>query len=378
MEVIVVKKGRTMHFSRRDFVQLAGATALLPARFLKAQTAYAPEMLGTSNAVAPAKVALVKGENRRKNIYEALVSIDDQIRAKLNGKKRVVIKPNCVSDSFQLAASHADALNGILDYLEPRFRGPVVIAESSAGDSMQAFEHFKYNQIASERKSQKVSLIDLNRDAKYEVISVLDNDMHPVPVRLAAALVDPDVFIISAAMLKTHNAVVATMSTKNMVLGAPLHSPELRGGWSDKRKYHFSVRHTHYNMLLTAQKMQPRWGLAVIDGFEGMEGKGPAWGTPVQSQIAIASTDLIAADRVGLEAMGINPEWVGYLRYCAQFGLGQYDLSKINIVGPSIASVAKKYQLHPDIQKELQWMEPLQKTSPTLGLLPIPFTIDRA
>ncbi len=366
-----------MHFSRRDFVQLVGTTALLPARFLKSQTSYTPETLGASSVAAPAKVALAKGDNRRKNIYEALLSIDDQIQAGLKRKQRVVIKPNCVSDSFQLASSHVDALNGILDYLEPRFRGPVVIAESSAGDSMQAFEHFKYGQLVSERKSQKISLVDLNREGRYQVISVVDNDLHPVPVRLAVALVDPDAFVISAAMLKTHNTVVATMSTKNMLLGAPLHGPESKPAWSDKRKYHYSVRHTHYNMLLTAQKIQPYWGLAVIDGFEGMEGKGPAWGTPVQSQIAIASTDLIAADRIALEAMGINPDWVGYLRYCAQFGLGQYDLSKISIVGPSVASVAKKYQLHPDIDKELQWMAPIQQTSPKLGMLPIPFTVDR-
>jgi uncharacterized protein (DUF362 family) len=359
-----------MHFSRRHFVRVVGTTALLPSRFLKAQTSYVPEILGNSNSAAPAKVALVKGESRRKNVSDALVSIDDQIQPILKRKKRVVIKPNCVSESFQLAASHVDALSGILDYLEPRFRGPVIIAEAAAGDSLEAFEHFKYNQLVSERKSQRVSIVDLNREGRYEVISVVDKDLHPVPVRLAAALVDPDAFIISSAMLKTHNTVVATMSTKNMVLGAPLHSPERRQTWSDKRKYHYSVRHTHYNMLLTAQKIQPFWGVAVIDGFEGMEGQGPAWGTPVQSHIAIASTDFIAADRVGLEAMGINPDWVGYLRYCAQFGLGQYDLSKINIVGPSIASVAKKYQLHPDIQKELQWMTPMQQTTPSLGMVP--------
>jgi uncharacterized protein (DUF362 family) len=366
-----------MQFSRRDFVQLVGTSALVSSPLLKAQSSYVPEMLDTPNSAAPAKVALVKGENRRKNIYEALISIDEQILPGLKRKKRVVIKPNCVSDTNQLAASHVDALAGILDYLEPRFRGPIMIAESSAGDSMDAFEHFKYGRLATERKSQNISLVDLNRDGRYQVISVLDNELHPVPVRIAAALVEPDTFVISAAMLKTHNTVVATMSTKNMLLGAPLHSPELKGGWSDKRKYHFSVRHTHYNMLLTAQRIQPYWGLAVIDGFEGMEGKGPAWGTPVPSQVAIASTDFIAADRVGVEAMGINPDWVGYLRYCAQFGLGQYDLAKINIVGPSIASVARKYQLHPDINKELQWMEPLQRTTPTLGLVPIPKTVDR-
>ena len=30
------------------------------------------------------------------------------------------------------------------------------------------------------------------------------------------------------------------------------------------------------NMLLTAQKLQPNWGMAIIDGFEGMEGNGPS------------------------------------------------------------------------------------------------------
>jgi len=64
--------------------------------------------------------------------------------------------------------------------------------------------------------------------------------------------------------------------------------------------------------------MQPYWGLAVIDGHEGMEGNGPVMGTPVASKLAIASTDFIAADRVAVECMGVDPNWVGYLRYCAQ------------------------------------------------------------
>ena len=35
--------------------------------------------------------------------------------------------------TVQLACTHADALRGILDYLAPRFKGPVTIAESAAG-----------------------------------------------------------------------------------------------------------------------------------------------------------------------------------------------------------------------------------------------------
>jgi len=153
-----------------------------------------------------------------------------------------------------------------------------------------------------------------------------------------------------------------------MTLGAPLHqAPKETKRWNDKRHYHGGVRQTHYDILLTAQKMRPYWGATVIDGFEGMEGNGPASGTPVESRIAIASTDYIAADRVGVETMGVDPSWVGCLVYCGQYGLGQYDLSKIDVLGPELATVKKKYVLHRDIERQLQWMGPMTELPPKLG-----------
>jgi uncharacterized protein (DUF362 family) len=85
--------------------------------------------------------------------------------------------------------------------------------------------------------------------------------------------------------------------------------------------------------------------------------------------VAIASTDYVAADRIALEVMGINPEWVGYLNYCAKAGLGQYDIAKIELRGTPISQVTRKYQLHPDIDRQLQWMGPMQELPPRLGLL---------
>ena len=104
--------------------------------------------------------------------------------------------------------------------------------------------------------------------------------------------------------------------------------------------------------------MKPFWGATVIDGFEGMEGNGPARGTPVPSRMAIASTDYIAADRVAVECMGINAEWVGYLNYCGETGVGQYDLSKIDVRGAKIADV-KGLPAPPDIERMLEWMGPM-------------------
>jgi len=114
-------------------------------------------------------------------------------------------------------------MRGILDYLSERFKGPVVIAESSVGNTQQGYENFKFTALPAEYKDKQVQLIDLNAEAKFEGIALLDQDLHIVPVRLAARLLDPEAFVISSAMLKTHNTAIATLSIKNMVLGAPLH-----------------------------------------------------------------------------------------------------------------------------------------------------------
>jgi uncharacterized protein (DUF362 family) len=360
-------------FSRRWFLTAAGAIASpVPlSRILLGQAppdapATLPEPVHVNNRRAA--VALVKGESRRKNVAEALAGIDEQIRPALARKKYVVIKPNNVSTVNQLAATHADTIHGILDYLGPRFNGPVVIAESSAGVTMEGFHNFGYDKAAEERKSQQVSLVDLNEEAKYEIIPLLSPDLHVQPVRLAARLLDPDAFIINACMTKTHNVCVASLSVKNMTLGAPLHSrTKETPRWNDKRKYHGGVRQTHYNIMLTAQRMAPHWGLSVIDGYEGMEGNGPSQGTPVPHRIAIASTDFVAADRVAVEAMGINPLWLAYEQYCWQVGVGQYDLSKIDVRGEKLADVVRKYRMHGDIERELQWMGPLTEAPPKLG-----------
>jgi hypothetical protein len=57
--------------------------------------------------------------------------------------------------------------------------------------------------------------------------------------------------------------------------------------------------------------------------------------------------------------MGVNPNWVGYLDYCDQIGLGNYDIANIDLRGEAIASVKKTYHLHPDVDRQLQWMGPM-------------------
>ncbi len=353
--------------TRRGFLKVgvgvAGVAVTAP-RLLAAQAGGPAPAAAGSGAV----VAIARGEQRRRNVAEALAAIEDQILPVLRTKRQVVVKPNVVSLIQPLAASHADALHGILDFLAPRFKGPVVIAESSASNTFAGYEHFGYTKLPAEHKDTQVRLVDLNAEGRYKVLQILDDNLHLQPVRLAERLLDKDAYVICAAAMKTHNAVVATLSIKNMALGAALRSgPKDTSRWSDKRRYHVGIRQMHYNIMLTAQRLAPFWGATVIDGFEGMEGNGPNSGLPVPSRIAIASTDYVAADRVGIECMGINPDWIGYLNYCHEVGLGEYDLARIAVRGAKIAEVKRPYQLHRDLERMLQWMGPMTDLPPKLG-----------
>lgn len=356
-------------FNRRHFLATAAALTSSAAfsPYLRAAEAAGPssaELAGERSVVS-----VIHGASRRKNIHESLLAIEDQILPVLKTKKQVVIKPNIVSTTNQLASTHADALHGILDFLAPRFKGPVVIAESSAGYTTEGYDHFGYTKVAAEHKPLDVKLVDLNEEGRQVKGAILNGDLHIVPVRLAARLADPEAYVICCAILKTHNTVVATLSIKNMVLGAPLHSARKETNrWNDKRLYHGGVRQTHVAMTMTAQRLQPFWGAAVLDGWEGMEGNGPTSGSLVPSRLAVASTDFVAADRVGVELMGIDARWVGYLNFCAEAGLGQADLAGIELRGNNkLAELTRKYKLHDDIQRELRWMGPLKEVPEKLG-----------
>ncbi len=375
-----------MSVSRRSFFARAGAIAAAQGLAMKAQqkppvdpgaTPQDPRM-GVGNIEKQfkyydgrSKVALIKGDERRKNVSDALVAINDQIQPVLKTRKYVLIKPNGSDPSRALISTQADTVRGILDYLAPRFKGQVVVAECCGTPAAKATTEFGWDKIFAEHKAFDMKFLVPNEDEnRVALLYGIDYDMHLIPIRMGARFVDPDAFVISSAVLKTHNMVVATMTIKNMVLGAAMTPPPgVKADWgaSDKRKFHVGIRAGNYNIYLGARMMKPNWGVGLIDGYEGMEGNGPVSGTPVPHRIAIASTDFLAADRVGLACMEIDAGWPGYLNYAYEGGLGQYDLAKIDVLGTKIADVQRKYRLHADVDRMLEWRGPMQDLPPNLG-----------
>jgi len=358
-----------MKLHRRDFIRTALwggiATAAIPSYAMRALAEQTKIVVDTTS-----RVSLATGANRVETTFKSLQPFAKEI-AQAIGNKRVIVKPNMVTSTIQLSAVHKDTIEGILEFYKSINKlDNVVVAESVAdGPTMKAYDNYGYIPVA---EKYKVKLLSLD-DTPPQVLYVMDElDLRPKPVRMSSFLTDRHNYVMSVGRMKTHDRVVATLSLKNVVVGAPIKeqgyswgSDRRQGAQSDKAIVHGNgFRGINYNLFALAYHIRP--DLAFVDGFEGMEGDGPNNGTPVDHKICIAGLDWLAVDRVGLELMGIETGKVGYLTFCGEAGLGQFDLNKIEIVGEKLSNHIRPYQLSRNIEKQLQWQTPLREKAESL------------
>ncbi len=342
-----------MNFNRRDFIK-ASVIGGLGSAFVRPTDVFASSVY---NSQTLSKVALTTGDHRADLVFRALQPFSAQIKKGI-GNRRVILKPNNVMIDRPLCATHADTLEGIMEFLKSiGITKNIIIAESAAnGLTMEGFDNYGYMKPASKYSAKLVDLDSQPFEKRY----VFDEkDFKPHPVRFSSLLSDKDSYVISVARMKTHDRVMATLSLKNIVFGAPVK--DIGFTWGAKRKpgtvndkpivHGSGIRATNYNLFALAQTLHP--DLAVIDGFEGMEGNGPNNGTPVDHRVCVAGFDWLAVDRVGVELMGIDFSKIAYLNYCAQAGLGVADLDKIEIVGERLSDHIKTYKLNDNIDKQI-------------------------
>lgn len=341
--------------SRRNFLKTTVAVGSAAAMTWGHSSAWSAGTPSAAMGSLTSRVSLAAGDDRANIAFKSLEPFKQEIAAAI-GKRRVIIKPNNVIPDRPLSASHADNLEGILEFLRSIGKKDVAIAESPAmGSALDGFESLGYNRFVAQ---YGVKLVDLDED-DFQVVQCIDQkDFQPHPCRMAKTMLDPNNFIISAAKLKTHDLVGITLSLKNVVVGSALKDAANRP-MSGKRVTHGGGTYgINYNLFALSAKLHPQ--LAVIDGYEGMEGTGPVNGTPVAHKVCIASLDWLAADRVGAELMGVDFGKIGYLTFCAQAGdRGQGDLSKIEIIGPPIKDYAKSYQLPKQWDQITSWQKPM-------------------
>lgn len=286
-----------------------------------------------------AKVSLCKSPNSYDGVLAVLNLLEKDILKKLKGKKKIVIKPNMVSVKHSLAATSPEALKAVLDFLAPKTSAQIIIAEGSATeDTHKGFKKLGY---LEHLKNHKIKFIDLNKDKVGKTINITNIQGKPLKVGIAKTVIDAD-FIISVTKPKTHDTGVVTLSLKNLLVGSIL----------EKYKIHQGKRF-HWNLLELAKVIKP--SLSIIDGTISMEGEGPAYGEPKNTNFAVSGLDPIAVDCFVTSLMGFDLAHVGYLSLCKEEKLGVGDLSKIGVLGENPKDFQFKFKPHPTFKKQICW-----------------------
>ncbi len=142
--------------------------------------------------------------------------------------------------------------------------------------------------------------------------------------------------LINVPIIKMHLETLATLGIKNYHGIIPDH-------W--KIQWHKDEISQKIVDLHKAVKTD----LTVMDGLVGMQGLGPRLGTPVKTDLILASSDIVSIDAVTSMVMGLKYDDVEATRIASMQGIGNGNIEQIDVLGEKVEDVCIKYDL-PDVR----------------------------
>ncbi len=262
---------------------------------------------------------------------------------------KVHLKPNGVHFS---AGIHTDpaVVDALLAYLgDHGYRRLALMENCTQGVSTRlVFAVNGYADIAR-RHGAELIYLDEGGTAPY----TLEGEEVPIRIsrRLYESFIDPSRrpgnFYLSLPKLKTHSMTTMTLGVKNQQ-AFPI----------DEHRMHFHNHEMLHARLARLYRMvQPDF--CVIEGvtaiFNGhIAPTALLKESSVQLNVLIGGQDTVAVDTVGSKVMGYAIEEVEHLRLAAEWGLGEGQLDRIEVIG-DLSRFRKRYpynllrRFHPDV-----------------------------
>jgi uncharacterized protein (DUF362 family) len=271
------------------------------------------------------KISIVRGKRSHEPIFKALDQID--YRSALLDRKRVLIKVNFITIKTWDTGATTDpvVVEAIIKKLKDDLSTKIYVVESDATmtNADKAFEETGMKEMCERNDIECINL----RHVKDRVKIPIPNGEKLSTITVPRIVTESAV--ISAAKLKTHTATGVTLGMKNMFGLLP---DKFKG------KYHF--RGIDKVIVDINTVLSPT--LTVIDGFVGMEGRGPASGDPVQMDLIIAGKDPVATDSTACRVMGIDPHEIPHISMAYKKGLG--EIEDIEVVGAKLEDVNRPFK----------------------------------
>ena len=270
------------------------------------------------------KVAVVKGERGYEPVFKALDLIDYE--SAVSGWKQVLIKVNFITVETWDTGATTDPV--VVEAIIKKLKSlpvQILVVESDATmtSADKAFEATGMKEMCQRNDVECLNLRHVKDRVKIDVPDCETLGSITVPRIITESA------IISAAKLKTHMATKVTLGMKNMF-----------GLLPDKFKGKYHAKGISKVIVDVNAVLRP--ALTVIDGFVGMEGRGPSGGTPVKMDLIIAGKDVVATDSTAARVMGFEPIEIAHIRKAHEKGLGNID--DIEILGSKFDDVRRVFK----------------------------------
>ena len=267
------------------------------------------------------RVAVVKGSRGVEPVYRALDLID--YRKALKGWRRALIKVNFITTKNWETGATTDPIvvEAIVNKLrENSIEVFVVESDATTTNADKACGASGMRDMCDRVGVQFINLRHMKEKVELKIPNPMTLDTITVPSIVTESA------IINAVKLKTHMETGVTLGMKNMF-----------GLLPDKFKGKYHMRGMDKVIIDINTILKPT--ITVIDGFVGMEGRGPVHGNPVKMDTIIAGTDPVATDATAARVMGIDPQTIEHIKWGHERRLGEmYD---IEVVGDGIEAVKR-------------------------------------
>jgi uncharacterized protein (DUF362 family) len=303
--------------NRRSFVQLLAAEAAIPftARLASGAGPYRVGVGGSADGyTATTRALAASGE-----------------WPQVSGRT-VVIKPNLVTTwpSTTGVTTDPQVVRAVVDQALASGAAKILIVEGGPGGPPAHFTECGYDFFNT--YNPKVQLVDLGGQPAA-LVPVSKGFAYKL-LYMTAVVTQPGTVLVSVGKLKTHHNSFVSLSMKNLVALAVPNAYSIPN-LLPRMDMHFRGIDQAVADLSLARPID----FAVIDGIWGMEGNGPALGTPVQVNVVLAGKNSVAVDRTGVNTMQLPQTSVAHLAYATVRGLGPADMSSVQLVGDPIATV---------------------------------------
>lgn len=234
--------------------------------------------------------------------------------------RKVLLKPNVLRSgaAHEGITTHPAVLRAVVEKVMS-----LAPASLAVGDNPGLFSYG-----ANEEAFTKTGLMEAAaghyRNIGLDAVKMPFDAAFMPAVSVSRAVLDADV-VISLPKFKTHGLTVMTGAIKNSYGILPGAQKALlhRAAGSPERFHELVVEVFRLRVP----------DLFVVDAVVGMEGNGPASPDLREIGLVLAADNAVALDAVIATMMGLDPGRLRFLRKAKEAGLGDFDLSAIDVVG---------------------------------------------